>query len=51
MRSAGAFKTKSIIPDSTSWTEGKEFIKSNQGQGVFTSDATSGDYTEIYLAD
>ncbi|MDE6787569.1 MAG: hypothetical protein K2J46_11105 [Muribaculaceae bacterium] len=25
--------------------------KSNQGQGIFTSDTTSGDYTGIYLAD
>ena len=30
MRSVGAFRTKSIIPDSTSWTEGKELIKATK---------------------
>lgn len=30
MRSVGASKTKFIIPDSTSWTEGKELIKATK---------------------
>ncbi len=29
----------------------ERFDKSNLGQGIFTGDATSGDYTRIYLAD
>ncbi len=30
MRSVGTFRTKSIIPDSRPWTEGKELIKATK---------------------